>query len=59
MNIKPHIIFDKTILAKKIELQLKKKISNNSLHKSNIILVIGSDGFMLQSLKKYYKLEIL
>ena len=50
--IKPFVIFDKDIRAKKIVSFLKKKIKFYSLLKSNFIIVVGGDGFMLQTLKK-------
>ena len=53
--IKPHILFDKNKLSINIKNFLKKKLGNYSLPKSNLIIVIGGDGFMLGSLKKYYK----
>ena len=53
--IKPHILFDKNKLSINIKNFLKKKLGNYSIPKSNIIIVIGGDGFMLGSLKKYYK----
>ena len=46
------LISDKTTLAKKIKKSLIKKIKINSIKKSKIIIVIGGDGFMLQTLKK-------
>ena len=53
--IKPHILFDNTKLSKKIKKFLDHKIQNISLYKCNIIIVVGGDGFMLSSLKKYNK----
>ena len=53
--IKPHILFDKNKLSINIKNFLKKKLGNYSIPKSNLIIVIGGDGFMLGSLKKYYK----
>ena len=46
------LISDKTALAKKIKKTLIKKIKINSIKKSKIIIVVGGDGFMLQTLKK-------
>ena len=46
------LISDKTALAKKIKKSLIKKIKINSIKKSKIVIVIGGDGFMLQTLKK-------
>ena len=53
--IKPHILFDKNKLSINIKNFLKKKLGNYSIPKSNLTIVIGGDGFMLGSLKKYYK----
>ena len=55
--IKPTIVSDKDKLSKKIKLFLEKKLIIYSMNKSNLILVIGGDGFMLQTLKKFYKLK--
>jgi len=57
MQIKAHIIFDKTKNSLKIKSSLEKKIKFISLAKSKLIVVIGGDGFMLQTLKKFYKLK--
>tara|TARA_B100000900_G_scaffold339908_1_gene302554 strand:+ start:51 stop:821 length:771 start_codon:yes stop_codon:yes gene_type:complete len=53
--IKPVIIFDKNKNSINIKKSIEKKIKFYSLKKSNLIIVIGGDGFMLQSLKKLYK----
>ena len=50
-----HLIFDKTKPSLKIKLVLEKKIKFTSFSKAKIIIVLGGDGFMLQTLKKYYK----
>ena len=55
--IKPSIISDKNKQSLKIKLFLEKKIKIYTLIKSNLVIVIGGDGFMLQTLKKYYKLK--
>ena len=57
MKIKAHICFDKTKNSLKIKSSLEKKIQSVSLTKSKLIVVIGGDGFMLQTLKKFYKLK--
>ena len=57
MKIKAHIFFDKTKNSLKIKSSLEKKIQSISLTKSKLIIVIGGDGFMLQTLKKFYKLK--
>tara|TARA_Y100000590_G_scaffold461190_1_gene622189 strand:- start:548 stop:1324 length:777 start_codon:yes stop_codon:yes gene_type:complete len=55
MNIKPYIISDKTKFAKLIKNQILKKLISTGIKNSNLIIVVGGDGFMLQTLKKYYK----
>ncbi len=51
----PSLISDKNKKSLRIKLILKKKINFFPVSKSNFIVVIGGDGFMLQTLKKYYK----
>ena len=51
--IKPHIVFDDNNLSKKIKNFWDKNLSIYSISKSNLIIVIGGDGFMLWALKKY------
>jgi len=46
------IISDKNKKSQKIKLQLIKKIKELKSLRSNITIVIGGDGFMLQTLKK-------
>tara|TARA_B100000953_G_scaffold272517_1_gene244015 strand:+ start:36 stop:806 length:771 start_codon:yes stop_codon:yes gene_type:complete len=53
--IKPHIVFDKNDLSIRIKNFLYKKFKNHSVSNSNLIIVIGGDGFMLEALKKYNK----
>ena len=53
--IKPSIIFDKNNTSIKIKNFLLKNLKTYSLIKSNLIIVIGGDGFMLSTLKKYNK----
>jgi NAD+ kinase len=55
MNDKIFLIFDKTYYSLKIRNILIKKVETTSLKKSNVIIVLGGDGFMLQTLKKLYK----
>ena len=52
------IISDKNKKSEIIKNKLEKKIKLTSLIKSDFIIVIGGDGFMLQTLKKYYKYKI-
>ena len=51
MNKKIHIICDKNKKSKNIEISLKKILKNVDLSKLKITIVIGGDGFMLQTLK--------
>ena len=53
--INPFILSDKNLSSFKIKKELLKRIKSYSLVKSNLIIVIGGDGFMLASLKKYNK----
>jgi len=46
---------DKTLRANKVKKLLFKKNKNYSPQTSNVIVVVGGDGFMLESLKKYRK----
>ena len=55
MRDKVYLIFDKTKASLKIKSILIKKIKITSLIKSNIIIVLGGYGFMLQTLKKLHK----
>tara|TARA_Y100000588_G_scaffold215798_1_gene229708 strand:+ start:45 stop:815 length:771 start_codon:yes stop_codon:yes gene_type:complete len=53
--IKPFVVFDSTKLSLKIKNFLLKNLKTYVLKKSNLIIVIGGDGFMLSALKKYNK----
>jgi NAD+ kinase len=57
MKDKVYLVFDKTKNSLKIKFSLSKKIQTTSLKKSNIIIVLGGDGFMLQTIKKLYKFK--
>ena len=57
MKDKIYLVFDKTKNSLKIKKFLIKKIHTTTLKKSKIIIVLGGDGFMLQTLKKLYKLK--
>ena len=50
--IKPSIISDTNKKSLKIKSFLLKRVKLYGLSKSNLIIVIGGDGFMLQTLKK-------
>ena len=49
---KPQIISDKNNKSKTIKKQLTKKLKNHKINTNNLVIVIGGDGFMLQTLKK-------
>ena len=49
---KPLIISDTNINSIKIKRLINKQIKANSIKKLNLVIVIGGDGFMLQTLKK-------
>ena len=51
------IISDKNKKSKDIKKQILKYIKQNQLKKTNLIIVIGGDGFMLKTLKKFGKLK--
>ena len=55
MRDKVYLVFDRTKASLKIKSTLIKKVNITTLNKSNIIIVLGGDGFMLQTLKKLYK----
>ena len=59
MRDKVYLVFDKTKTSLKIKSILIKKVNITSLKKSNIIIVLGGDGFMLQTLKKLHKYKKL
>ena len=58
MTNKIHIISDKTKSSLKIKSLLNKKIKPIKLIKAELIIVLGGDGFMLQTLKRLHKFEI-
>ena len=51
------IVSDSNKKSENIKFKLLKKIKNNPINKSEIIIVIGGDGFMLQTLKKFHKFK--
>ena len=51
------LVFDKTKASLRIKSLLIKKVITTTLKKSNTIIVVGGDGFMLQTLKKLYKFK--
>ena len=50
-----YLTFDKTKSSLKIKSFLNKNLNLSTLSRASKIIVVGGDGFMLQSLKKYYK----
>ena len=52
---KVQIISDTNKKSRRIKSQLLKKLHNNKIIKPNTVIVIGGDGFMLQTLKKNQK----
>jgi len=55
MIIKPYIVSYNNIKSKNIFYFVNKIFKRSNIKNSNLIIVIGGDGFMLQCLKKYYK----
>ena len=52
---KIHFAIDKTPKAKAYEKIILRRYKNSSPHLSDVIVVVGGDGFMLETLKKYQK----
>ena len=52
---KIHFTIDKTTKVNASKFKLLKRYKNYSVNRSDIIVVVGGDGFMLQTLKKYQK----
>ena len=52
MKNKVHIIFDKTKKSLKIKNLIIKKINKHEFKQNKLVIVIGGDGFMLETLKK-------
>ena len=50
---KIQIISDTNQRSQRIKLQLIRKLNKTKNIRTNTIIVIGGDGFMLQTLKKY------
>jgi len=55
MSYNVYLVFDKTKSSLKIRSLLNKNVQITTLKKSKLIIVLGGDGFMLQTLKKYHK----
>ena len=49
----PQIISDKNLKSLKIKKKIFNILKKKKLKKSNLIIVVGGDGFMLQTLKKF------
>ena len=55
MKIKAHIILIENKRSQEIKRFLEKKIILSTINKADYIIVLGGDGFMLETLKKYHK----
>ena len=55
---KIHIIADSSHNAQLAKKSLIKKYKNHSINDSDVLIVLGGDGFMLATLKKYFKYKI-
>jgi NAD+ kinase len=55
---KIHIIADTNSTAQSAKKLITKKYKNYSIRDSDVLIVLGGDGFMLASLKKYQKYKI-
>ena len=49
------LVFDENSKSLKIRNMLLKKINITPISKSDLIIVLGGDGFMLKTLKRYHK----
>ena len=56
---KPLIVSDKNLKSQKFKRQIINILKRKKIKKSNIVIVIGGDGFMLQTLKKNKKTKKL
>ena len=56
---KYHFTFDRIKKNKKIKKILLNKYKNYPPHLSNVIIVLGGDGFMLQALKNIKNIKNL
>ena len=52
-----HFVFDTTTKSKNLKKNILKYNKNNSVKNSDGIIVAGGDGFMLRTMKKYYKFK--
>ena len=53
----PKLIFDKNKKSQKIINLLKKEIQNSKFIDKSLVIVVGGDGFMLETLKKNKNLK--
>ncbi len=54
-----HFIFDRTASSIKFKKTIQKKFKSFPISKSDVIVVVGGDGFMLKTIKKFYKFKKL
>ncbi|MDA9604855.1 NAD kinase [Candidatus Pelagibacter sp.] len=54
---KIYLVFDKTKNSLKVKKLIEKKIKISPLSSAKLIMVLGGDGFMLETLKRLYKLK--
>ena len=52
-----HFVSDTTLKSKKLKKKILKNNKSFSAKKSDVIIVTGGDGFMLKTIKKFYKLN--
>ena len=55
---KIHVIADSSPSAQSAKRSITKKYKNYPINDSDVFIVLGGDGFMLASLKKYQKYKI-
>ncbi len=54
---KVHIVSDTNNKSLRIKKYLLNKVKTYSIKNSSVVVVIGGDGFMLQTLKRYNKFK--
>lgn len=52
-----HFCFAKNQKAQSLKIKILKKYKNFDIKQSDIIIVLGGDGFMLSSIRRYYKYQ--
>jgi len=55
--IKFHFVFDKTEKSQNLKKKFFKKYINHNIKHSDVIIVAGGDGYMLNTLKRYVKFK--